>query len=171
MCGEKTNGITPFLYRLGSPPRVRGKVNLTIRRKSQVRITPACAGKRVRPWDLMNLMRDHPRVCGEKVTNVPDWALDSGSPPRVRGKGRTLVLALRRSRITPACAGKRSSRTGYRYPCWDHPRVCGEKNSKLYLAVMKKGSPPRVRGKVPLSIRVSAASGITPACAGKSARW
>ena len=38
----------------------------------------------------------------------------------------------------------------------------------VHLPVVFRGSPPRVRGKVPSISRPAPASGITPACAGKS---
>ena len=71
-------------------------------------------------------------------------------------------------RITPACAGKR-----YRCSCTgstsqDHPRVCGEKLFLAHLALLKLGSPPRVRGKDMKHTAAIYRSGITPACAGKS---
>ena len=52
---------------------------------------------------------DHPRVCGEQLVGVLDFAVNQGSPPRVRGTA-TLASALAAAgRITPACAGNRRS--------------------------------------------------------------
>ena len=70
-------------------------------------------------------------------------------------------------RITPACAGKRrTTRTsGARYR--DHPRVCGEKSSRLPRRLKNAGSPPRVRGKVRPGVVRGHEGGITPAYAGK----
>ena len=45
VCGEKLSFGTSKINRIGSPPRVRGKDHDDDRRKSTVRITPACAGK------------------------------------------------------------------------------------------------------------------------------
>ena len=50
-------------------------------------------------------------------------------------------------RITPACAGKRTSDMGTIVYVWDHPRVCGEKPDCFFLRKLLPGSPPRVRGK------------------------
>ena len=55
-------------------------------------------------------------------------------------------------------------------PPWDHPRVCGEKARTERLAVAGVGSPPRVRGKVPVGGQDFAILRITPACAGKRPR-
>ena len=55
-----------FVFAIGSPPRVRGKVKV----QSTLRLE----------------RRDHPRVCGEKFCNSSSvWSL-TGSPPRMRGK-------------------------------------------------------------------------------------
>ena len=46
--------------------------------------------------------------------------------------------------------------------------MCGEKNVKMLKSQWKLGSPPHVRGKVFIDGKQITASGITPACAGKS---
>ena len=63
-------------------------------------------------------------------------------------KIQAIILKSRTKRITPACAGKRSSR--FR-PCktgTDHPRMCGEKGIMPVIKSSTTGSPPHVRGKV-----------------------
>ena len=112
-----------------------------------VGITPACAGKRVllvhilpRPWD-------HPRVCGEKMAEEAGKPDGVGSPPRVRGKDGRGGRKAGRSRITPACAGKRPCMTTETTPRKDHPRVCGEKSESNRTYDARVGSPPRMRGK------------------------
>ena len=146
---------------------MRGKVGLCLGGAGACRITPACAGKRVR-WAVKRLAgRDHPRVCGEKayslVINGSEW----GSPPRVRGKASGWPAVRSKPRITPACAGKRG-RGRRTFEClWDHPRVCGEK-VRGYVKIWNEwGSPPRVRGKVYRFPVTMLSPGITPACAGK----
>ena len=51
----------------GSPPHVRGKAEYRCFQSPEGRITPAYAGKRPCLNTSMNLMKDHPRVCGEKT--------------------------------------------------------------------------------------------------------
>ena len=65
VCGE--NFVIHYLVTsfLGSPPRVRGKRAIDKRCPEQARITPACAGKTHGLLHLLDLPRDHPRVCGE----------------------------------------------------------------------------------------------------------
>ena len=48
VCGEKPISTLAPLPVLGSPPRVRGKDSLTITFMGSIRITPACAGKRLK---------------------------------------------------------------------------------------------------------------------------
>ena len=70
---------------------MRGKVDEVHEMKDNVRITPAYAGKRASVSLKEEVLRDHPRLCGEKL---PRFCLS----PRSGG-------------ITPAYAGKRS------FPC------------------------------------------------------
>ena len=69
--------------------------------------------------------------------------------------------------ITPAHAGKRRSIGRLSQPTRDHPRVCGEKCSSVRSASHRRGSPPRVRGKVCDLTIIRVHHGITPAYAGK----
>ena len=50
--------------------------------------------------------------------------------------------------ITPAYAGKSSFHHYILFYPGDHPRVCGEKQVKVVEYHNKRGSPPRMRGKV-----------------------
>ena len=74
---------------------------------------------------------DHPRVCGEKMNIGAITAMLGGSPPRMRGKVRFLVLGMRMLGITPAYAGKSDPPGECHGTVWDHPRVCGEKTKKI----------------------------------------
>ncbi len=51
-------------------------------------------------------MRDHPRLCGEKVFGGKDEASYKGSPPPMRGKDFLYLGEKMVHRITPAYAGK-----------------------------------------------------------------
>ena len=85
--------------------------------------------------------------------------------------------------VSPAYAGKDAGKDFLRNaagkssrPCvprpasWDHPRVCGEKSPMLSTVPRRRGSPPRMRGKVEGQRGHVGAHGITPAYAGKSWR-
>ena len=50
------------------------------------RITPAYAGKSVPDSVIVNFVKDHPRLCGEKWGMSESIAPGAGSPPPMRGK-------------------------------------------------------------------------------------
>ncbi len=106
MCGEKNVPVTALISVIGSPPRVRGKETPSERPFRPCRITPACAGKRVKIIVLYCLSTDHPRVCGEKDNDLMDDSDVPGSPPRVRGKVTAVGVFCLLDGITPAYAGK-----------------------------------------------------------------
>ncbi len=131
VCGEKGKALVNRSWNLGSPPRVRGKVRFWPKLQKYGGITPACAGKSEADHIGRGIRQDHPRVCGEKMMRWKRMDRFKGSPPRVRGKGRSMRQYRPTLGITPACAGKRhkavlsSGRNG------DHPRVCGEKTASI----------------------------------------
>jgi len=107
VCGEQ---LCPGHYRsgrIGSPPRVRGAVSISLPAGSSNRITPACAGSRLFVFLGNTTLQDHPRVCGEQMIFFYLFACNIGSPPRVRGAAIKIYKHLRHKRITPACAGSR----------------------------------------------------------------
>ena len=64
--GEKCWPPPPLGKVLGSPPRGRGKEYAAPAGHTAAGITPAWAGKRTALWYAVLLIRDHPRVGGEK---------------------------------------------------------------------------------------------------------
>ena len=170
MCGEKQAAVALPQPVLGSPPRMRGKACLTLIIRLLLGITPAHAGKSLPAVLKCPPTRDHPRVCGEK-RRVRSWrALLLGSPPRMRGKVICGHHLAHNPGITPAYAGKSSAHNAASVIRKDHPRVCGEKSTTSEDAGSLPGSPPRMRGKGSRMTRATSMVGITPACAGKSAR-
>ena len=152
----------------GSPPQVRGKQVFYYRRRKQVGITPAGAGKtragRLTGWSF----RYHPRRCGENHHPPVRHHRCGGSPPQVRGKHRNCRQYAYQHRITPAGAGKTPHEFLVIIANEDHPRRCGENFGGASATKNEPESPPQVRGK-PASVSASApAEGITPAGAGKT---
>ena len=78
---------------LGSPPRVREKLEHLGFAKHLGRITPACAGKTSIEWDITVDIGDHPRVCGKNLLFFLLVASVIGSPPRVREKQSYEVIS------------------------------------------------------------------------------
>ena len=167
VCGEKFNLKEMSKTLLGSPPRMRGKGVVNVLVSEPFRIIPAYAGKSPALCGPPASSQDHPRVCGEKITDETIGVVIQGSPPRMRGKGNFHVVTHTKVGITPACAGKSWLRKRAPSTVWDHPRVCGEKTSLYPLKPILVGSPPRMRGKVINTNVPGHGLGITPACAGK----
>ena len=148
VCGEKF--FAPPVLRLiqGSPPRVRGKGLQTPAGTGAMGITPACAGKRITDDVLHFFVRDHPRVCGEKLFGQLLARTNEGSPPRVRGKAGSCAITARPIGITPACAGKREGKG----PAGDQDGItpaCAGKSSGTPSAARRAWDHPRVRGEKP----------------------
>ena len=152
VCGEKCWILSSNTPLMGSPPRMRGKAFGLVLYKVEIGITPACAGKSLLARTSSACPWDHPRVCGEKISQTRRNLPLGGSPPRMRGKVKPVLWAARVAGITPARAGKSRCPLGHHPRLRDHPRVCGEKCPPGKFFFMTVGSPPRVRGKVPSSI-------------------
>ena len=146
---------------------MRGKDGRGYHPERQCGITPAYAGKRHSVFGYGRNTRDHPRVCGEKCEPKHDLFNEQGSPPRMRGKGISVVGMIQLIGITPAYAGKSFTFPMAFADAKDHPRVCGEKSAKLVFPQKTAGSPPRMRGKETAGQHCRRLSGITPAYAGK----
>ena len=148
---------------------MRGKLETENDGYDYLRITPAGAGKTAEHLSGQQVLRDHPRRCGENKPHAVGIIGQPGSPPQVRGKlvspkDKTPFL-----RITPAGAGKTVRfRTQYRSNR-DHPRRCGENKGQGIRWLIFVGSPPQVRGKLPEFGGNATIDRITPAGAGKTA--
>ena len=57
-----------YSTRCGSPPRMRGQAQQERCSPCENRITPADAGTRQNLLCLVHLFKDHPRGCGDKIT-------------------------------------------------------------------------------------------------------
>ena len=110
---------------------MRGKGSAPPRGHPLPGITPAYAGKSNALLNLPAGQRDHPRVCGEKEAAALSEVYETGSPPRMRGKGSDFPPGVSAEGITPAYAGKRVMQHPVKRGDGDHPRVCGEKTKKI----------------------------------------
>ena len=86
----------------------------------------------------------------------------------MRGKRERANEQTQKGRITPACAGKTEKKLEAEELNRDHPRVCGENQAWILLEDLRRGSPPRVRGKLVKAGVSRVELRITPACAGKT---
>ena len=168
VCGEKLAFFAFSGCILGSPPRVRGEAQVVGGEERPNGITPACAGRSEMEEKSGQQKKDHPRVCGEKISAITSCAFGMGSPPRVRGEEPQRGGGQSLHRITPACAGRSLCAVPHIPAQKDHPRVCGEKYAPSRQTCTGIGSPPRVRGEDRKCFFCNKKSRITPACAGRS---
>ena len=154
--------------RLGSPPRMRGKLLMSFLPVSENGITPADAGKTNVRMHRGNVRTDHPRGCGENLRVRAGSIRPRGSPPRMRGKQSATFLCASVRRITPADAGKTDLRFANLEGAEDHPRGCGENRILAACSGGCSGSPPRMRGKQICPVIHQKPPRITPADAGKT---
>ena len=152
----------------GSPPHARGRLIPSRLYKRKRRITPACAGKTLLPVVVSGGLKDHPRMRGEDCRSRRRRTTHRGSPPHARGRRRCRIRRRRRSRITPACAGKTAGFVGGIRLEQDHPRMRGEDLVNGHGCTFLLGSPPHARGRRRIPPKDDAFSRITPACAGKT---
>ena len=130
----------------GSSPRMRGAHNRQCLPQGSGRIIPADAGSTVEDRFGHEIIRDHPRGCGEH----PGVSLLSlsvcGSSPRMRGAQLACCKYLSVTGIIPADAGSTPCWAARSRPCTDHPRGCGEHRKYPELTALVSGSSPRMRG-------------------------
>ncbi len=106
VCGEELRNSSDSADLSGTPPRVWGRVKLHIRALQLTRDTPTCVGKRCEKSARALIVQGHPHVCGEESSCNCKIFTDEGTPPRVWGRGPTLVFQSLFARDTPTCVGK-----------------------------------------------------------------
>ena len=169
-CGENLDACLLGCREAGSPPRMRGKRADSAKIGALERITPAHAGKTPSAIFTYSFFPDHPRACGENISQRQTVLKVNGSPPRMRGKPIGLFIQSYQSRITPAHAGKTRCARNLHCRRSDHPRACGENIQGIETGAQKLGSPPRMRGKLRTITTCGHYGRITPAHAGKTKR-
>ena len=105
-CGENKEQVLQDFFSGGSPPRMRGKLEYRVEGETNLRITPAHAGKTAKAYEAWQELWDHPRACGENRLKKCALRRVLGSPPRMRGKRLFGEPFKAEAGITPAHAGK-----------------------------------------------------------------
>ena len=167
-CGENADKMAAEEFEAGSPPQVRGKLRARCRLHDINRITPAGAGKTLKQKRQYAVNEDHPRRCGENISDPACCSSIKGSPPQVRGKPERNISGRSGFGITPAGAGKTLSLFFPPQLRQDHPRRCGENETHGLPTRVHRGSPPQVRGKLHDVESANYDERITPAGAGKT---
>ena len=106
VCGKNHPVVEIISCRVGSSPRVRGKLVAAHRIRGIGGLIPACAGKTSTCRRTCRGPRAHPRVCGENSVACWRSLAASGSSPRVRGKRGERDPIEQYGGLIPACAGK-----------------------------------------------------------------
>ena len=91
-CGENDAVLRMPFNTSGSPPQVRGKHRTLEACRRKTGITPAGAGKTYGIKQKREVVKDHPRRCGENQDFPFLYLMCLGSPPQVRGKRAMLPL-------------------------------------------------------------------------------
>ena len=170
MRGEDVLLDAELVDEVGSPPHARGRHRRNDDGKPEDRITPACAGKTFCLVEGAIPSWDHPRMRGEDKPGTASAKPVWGSPPHARGRLRHDGRPYAAFRITPACAGKTPAFPRAGHLAADHPRMRGEDIQDNQNEEVQEGSPPHARGRRSWPGVVSGSTGITPACAGKTAQ-
>ena len=131
-------------------------------------IIPAYAGSTASRPTTRRRVRDHPRVCGERIPSSVSSSTASGSSPRMRGAPKDEASDKVSGRIIPAYAGSTSARPRRCCRRRDHPRVCGEHARPRRWRPQATGSSPRMRGARQWRRAVGEDRGIIPAYAGST---
>ena len=167
-CGELGSNPMDISVRTGSSPRMRGT---RLGRKKPfrfVRIIPAHAGNSGYDSASSNSPPDHPRACGELGGHRRHRVARPGSSPRMRGTRAPPGQPQPPPRIIPAHAGNSLVRLVMLNLLADHPRACGELDSKPLNLCKSVGSSPRMRGTPAAAVGIVWGIRIIPAHAGNS---
>ena len=131
-------------------------------------IIPADAGNTSSASMVMNVLKDHPRGCGEHLRAACLEESPAGSSPRMRGTRRDKRRKRDRFRIIPADAGNTARCHACEGQGRDHPRGCGEHPRVRVERCGDEGSSPRMRGTPSCSVIFTNLVGIIPADAGNT---
>ena len=131
----------------GSSPLTRGKLALDSRRRRQLRLIPAHAGKTRFQLTLPGKVSAHPRSRGENELSVRRCQSGEGSSPLTRGKPSVTPTRVGSSGLIPAHAGKTVTAWAGLSSRRAHPRSRGENHLRAILAAQNQGSSPLTRGK------------------------
>ncbi len=129
-CGEHVAGEEPHMLLVGSSPRMRGAHRIVGAGHVYDGIIPADAGSTVSVRSQRALVQDHPRGCGEHASVSTGTVQGFGSSPRMRGAQNEHMADAFKQRIIPADAGSTSIRMAWTRGSQDHPRGCGEHDSR-----------------------------------------
>ena len=168
VCGEHACHSWLLRLLLGSSPRMRGTLLLTVLRVSSSGLIPTYAGNTAVARHLTPLAGAHPHVCGEHQSPVINDGRGRGSSPRMRGTPLDVDYPDEGLGLIPTYAGNTTRGRAFSYLIRAHPHVCGEHDSSPSRRVSFQGSSPRMRGTRRLGFRCWRCRGLIPTYAGNT---
>ena len=105
-CGENANQADAEFCRVGTSPRMRGKLTGSNAETMELGNIPAHAGKTYLRGHAHRNPQEHPRACGENRGEIAGIAGELGTSPRMRGKPQCFLNLFIGHRNIPAHAGK-----------------------------------------------------------------
>ncbi len=169
-CGDEAAGGEWPPSGVGRPPRVRGRDPPRPDRRCPGRKTPARAGTSTAEGATEDPVKEDPRACGDERAAAMPGVRSPGRPPRVRGRATARTARSPRLWKTPARAG--TSLPNFRADSCarEDPRACGDEGAPIRYSVIRRGRPPRVRGRAHRRNTCRRHWGKTPARAGTRPR-
>ncbi len=129
-CGTDARGALRPARRLGLPPRLRdGPVEIG-GHDSAGRVTPAPAGRTGEAWERAMRIAGYPRACGTDWAEGEGRRVSGGLPPRLRDGQPVVAGRVAASRVTPAPAGRTTTRWSSASAGPGYPRACGTDPSR-----------------------------------------
>jgi len=138
--------------REGNPGNTPARAGTTNRRgvaRPPSRNTPARAGTTRRPALWRHRAEEHPRAGGDDDSAAVRKAAGHGTPPRGRGRRRSVPGETQAHRNTPARAGTTGITAAVETATPEHPRAGGDDATRFTRDAFRSGTPPRGRGRRP----------------------
>ena len=151
---------------LSFPPRARGSSLLAEAKRSDVVVSPACAGIVPAYNKVHQGLERFPRVRGDRPSPPPPKNVAIRFPPRARGSSRRGLRRVGRGAVSPACAGIVPRRSSCSFATSSFPRVRGDRPVLLWWPFSGAVFPPRARGSSHPQRSCSSPTDVSPACAG-----
>ena len=146
-CGDDDRPEWTMLSVHGSPPRVWGRPSRWSSPRLGWRFTPTRVGTTATPYMVSSRSPVHPHACGDDAQAQQPTSNPAGSPPRVWGRRRVLLLQVVPVRFTPTRVGTTRIGSESAWCISVHPHACGDDMSSSSGRSPAGGSPPRVWGR------------------------
>ncbi len=147
MCGDNLSSPVPAGSPTGIPPRVWGQLAGADRNRVQPRNTPTCVGTTSQAAQPPTSQEEYPHVCGDNSSTI--WVAFSaaGTPPRMWGQLLFGFIFSPFVRNTPTYVGTTAPAGVFPWDHKEHPHVCGDNSSTIWVAFSAAGTPPRMWGQ------------------------